>query len=178
LLAMATEPLCFLSAQPAVATLHIPALGWGGAYAKAAAVEVSASAAHSQPPPDEEALVAMLLRLGDATTARPDAAAQEALWHWLDRLARGIFYQVYQRPWPMPLVLVSGKLGVPPAARDLYEELLADLKAPLFDLYPEPGPYKRLDYHFFEVETEKDEDNVLWMRLPGGLVVYAWPGVL
>jgi hypothetical protein len=100
------------------------------------------------------------------------------IWPWLDRLAKGIFYQVYEQVWTMPLVLVCNRLGVPAEAKELYQELSEDLKEPIFELFPELGPFKKLDYHFFEVESNNDQDNVLWLRLPGGLVVYAWPGVL
>jgi hypothetical protein len=175
---MSTPTLCFLSGQPATQTLLIPSQGWGEAYTKASEVEVSVCDDHKTPPVDEQELVDHLTRFSDKNAPRPGPEVLHRIWPWLDRLARAIFYQVYQRPWVGPLVLVSGRLGVPPEAKELYEELTQDLKEPIFELFPEPAPFKKLDYHFFEVEQGQDEDSVLWIRLPGGLVVYVYPGKL
>ena len=96
----------------------------------------------------------------------------------LDRLARAIFCQVFEQTWSQPLVIVSNGLGVAPEAKDLFAELEDELKETIRDYFPEEPPHTKLDYHFFENESDQDADSVLWMRLPGGLTVYAWPGEL
>jgi hypothetical protein len=116
--------------------------------------------------------------MADKAAARPADDIIIQIWPWLERLAKAVFWQVHERAWNMPLVLVSGRLGVAPEAQALFQELTTELKEPLLELFPEPGPHKKMDYHFFEMESGRDEDSVLWLRLPGGLVVFAYPGEL
>lgn len=173
-----SAPSCFLCGREATDTTTVPSTGWGTTYPKALTFAVPACGEHAPAPASEQEAVDILLSFASKKATRPPADLMPGVWAEVDRICRAIFQAVYQRPWGMPLVLVSNRLGVAPEARDLYEELDAELKVPLRELYPEPGPHLRLDYHFFEVESDRDEDSVLWLRLPGGLVVYAWPGEL
>lgn len=173
-----SAPTCFRCGREAADTVSVPASGWGAAFPKALTFSVPACAEHAPAPPFEQEAVDILLSFASKKAARPAPDIMPQVWAEVERICRAIFHSVYLRPWDMPLVLVSNRLGIAPEARDLYEELDSELKAPLRELYPEPGPHTRLDYHFFEVESDRDEDSVLWLRLPGGLVVYAWPGEL
>jgi|GEM_PF-7059418 len=176
---MESSSICFICGQPALPSwITVPATAWPAPFTKAQGARAAACATHATAPDTEAAAVDALVALQEIAAAGPVPETQEILLPWLVRLVRAIFWQVNERPWGMPLVLVSGGLGVGTEAIYLYQELVSELKDPLLELFPEPGPHKKLDYHFFDMEDAREEDAVLWLRLPGGFVVYVYPGQL
>ena len=164
--------ICYCCAEPATQMLTLPTVGWGADYARALQFEAPACDAHASPLADESQLVAEILRLGQVKSAKLPLDQVKALEAYIAQLAYANFYGIFGKPWGQPLLVLIPKLSISPLHRPLAQELEEELRAEIKESFPEAGPYKLLDYQFFETESEQDEDNVLWVRFPAGLEAF------
>jgi hypothetical protein len=166
---------CYLTNKPATQNVVIPANGWGAAFPNAMVFEVPASEKGALTPDFEENIIEFLAQVNKKKAPRFSLEEIKLMEQWLERLARGIYTNVFEAYWDRKLVVIVPKIGVAPAWRDLAKEIEEELSDSINELFGDKGPHTKLDYQFFESETDLDADNVLWVRLPGGAQVYVWP---
>lgn len=172
---MLPETPCYLTNKPATQTAIIPATGWGPDYPNAKVFEVPSSEKGAVTPDFEQNIIGFLSQINKKKAPRFSLEEIKLMEQWLERLSRAIYTNVFEAYWDRKLVVIVPKIGVAPAWRDLAKELEEELTATIADLFGEKGPHTKLDYQFFESETDLDADNVLWFRLPGGAQGYVWP---
>ena len=163
---------CFICGEPAIETVKVPKNGWGPAYKKALEFEASACALHAPAPENEAATIHKILNVKPGKTGRLPLPEVLELESWIFRLSHAIFHGVFGKAWGPDLLVLIPKFSIAPEHRDLVYELEEELRPIIRDEFPIPETFKQLDYNFFEQESGLPEDEVLWLRLPGGLEAF------
>lgn len=167
-----SQNTCFICAQPAKTDITVPA-DWGKALPKAHLVGVPACAEHAPTPDLEARVIERILKIKPEPSTKMPLPEVLEIEFWLARLGYALFYNVFGKVWGNNLLVIIPQLPVAPQHRDLAYDIEGELRPLIKNLFPLPHNQKTFDYQFFEAESDKDEDQALWLRLPGGLEAFA-----